>query len=233
MEMQRELGKYAFFYLNQILSPCEKTELYYDIDKIFERNHSIEQSTYVKLTKFFKNEQKLSDFKKYYVDVNSNIKELKYHILAGNQHRPEEQIKGAPKDSHHLFDEGIELYKGKVEALNGIAINYCNPEYLVLAMDKGSREINIRSSLQCRNRTVDGLKLLDDECEEWTKVLHRFDHAVGVYEEGIRSASIDAAVTKLFPKQKAETLSFDDFDSAKVLEWNHHNVEEYYTVYLN
>jgi WD40 repeat protein len=219
--MQKTLGKYAFFYLNQIMTVPERSELYTD----FEREGNMVDCTYIKFDKFFKSQNKLNLFKMYYIDGNNNLKEFKTQILAGSYHRPEESIRKAPKTFTPVFGEGIELYKGTADSVTEVAINYCNTAFMAIATDKGSREIDIRNSLRLRKRSPDGLKLLDEEMEDWDKGLHRFEQS---QQETTQPAFVSACIGKLFGKTKQVTGEFTSFDSAEVIEWSQKNYKEYY-----
>jgi len=234
IEMHMVLGNYAFFYLNQILTMPERTELYNDFEKVFDKTFNMENCTYLRFAKFFKNQAKLSEFKKFYIDANTNIKEFKVQALAGSYHRAEEVIKNAPKEywTKTLFSEGIDVYKGKLDSINGIAINYCEPEFMALATEKGSREINIKDSLMYRNRTVDGLKLLDEEVDEWAAGLKRFNKKIEEFNDTLNPSYVVACIGKLFSKPKSNVTGFTDFDPVSLLEWNQKNSEEYYFVFL-
>jgi len=223
--MQKMLGKYAFFYLNQIMTVPERSELYLDFERVFEKEGNMGNCTYIKFDKFFKSQDKLTLFKKYYIDGNDNLKEFKTQILAGTYHRPEEPIRKSPGTLTPIFGEGIELYKGIPDSVAEIAINFCNIAFMALATDKGSREINIRNSLRLRKRSPDGLKLLDEEMEDWDRGLHRFNEA---QEEIPQSAFVSACIEKLFGKMKQAPREFTNFDSAEVIEWSQKNYKEYY-----
>eukprot|EP01022_Parablepharisma_sp_SALTPOND_P016726 TRINITY_DN2521_c0_g1_i1.p2 TRINITY_DN2521_c0_g1~~TRINITY_DN2521_c0_g1_i1.p2 ORF type:complete len:623 (-),score=84.90 TRINITY_DN2521_c0_g1_i1:5592-7460(-) len=233
LEMQKVLSMYAYFYLDQILTIPERNDLYLDFEKVFEKTFTMDNCSYMKFPKFFKSQHKLQEFKKFYIDTNTNLREFRIHALAGTYHRPEEIIRGAPKDSHSLFAEGLELYKGKLDSVNGIAINCCDPEYMAIATEKGSREINIKDTLQYRNRTVDGLKLLDEEVDDWSGALHRFNKNMEEYNDNLYPSFVVACMGKLFGKPKQDSMGFTDFDSVRLLEWSQRNAEEYYFVILS
>ncbi len=231
MDMHKMLSMYAYFFLNQVLTPPERTEIYVDVEKVLEKNGAMDSGTYLKFGKFFKSQAKLTEFKKFYINVDTNVKELKINALAGDYHRPEDMLKGAPRSYHGLYQEGIDLYRGRGDVLaHEIAIDCCSGEFMALAVgQKGSREINVQKCLQFRNRSLDGLKLLDEEIDDWDTARNRFPSNIEQYSDNLRPPPIEAVVRKLFPEHKAE-FAFPDFDSVRLLEWNHRNAEEYYVV---
>ena len=204
LDMQKTLSLYAYFYLNQVLTSPERAELYLDVEKALEKNGSMEASTYLKFGKFFKSQPKLAEFKKFFINVDTNIKELKINALAGDYHRPEDNIRGAPREYHGLFQEGLDIYKarGEVQAQE-MAVDSCSGEYVAFAVGaKGSREINVQKCLQYRNRTLEGVRLLDEEIDDWDGARNRFPSNVEQYSDNLRPPPIEATVRKLFPDHK-------------------------------
>eukprot|EP00826_Nyctotherus_ovalis_P030369 TRINITY_DN2423_c0_g4_i7.p3 TRINITY_DN2423_c0_g4~~TRINITY_DN2423_c0_g4_i7.p3 ORF type:complete len:232 (+),score=97.84 TRINITY_DN2423_c0_g4_i7:979-1674(+) len=223
--MQKMLGKYTFFYLNQVMTIPERSELYTDFEKVFEKGGTMEECSYMKFDKFFKSQSKLDLFKKYYIDGSENLSEFKTQILAGTYHRPEEPIKKVPKEVTPVFSEGVDIFKAVPEAVSEIAINFCSAKLMALATDRGSREVNIRHSLLFRRRSRDGLKLQDEEAEDWNAGLHRFERA----QESPQSSFVSACIRKLLNDEE-ERGEFASFDSAEVIEWSQKNYKEYYMV---
>ena len=234
IDMQTLLQKSAFFYLNQIMAQSERSEIYMDIEKVFEKAHKMDSCAYLRIRKFFKSQEKLDDFKKFYFNSDSPLNDLKKNVFAAAHYRPKEQIKGyavGEEQQKKLCQEGMELYRGKDAILYGIAINFCNPEQLAIALEKGSREIIIHSALQYRERTVDGVHLIDPELEDWDKMLNRFEEPSKENDDKLRCAPVDAAIAKLkkIIPSKPE-FAFSNMDPVSLIEWNHRNAEEYYRV---
>lgn len=219
------LGKYTFFYLNQVMTIPERSELYTDFEKVFEKGGTMEECSYMKFDKFFKSQSKLDLFKKYYIDGSENLSEFKTQILAGTYHRPEEPVKKVPKEATPVFGEGIDVFKVVPEGVSEVAINYCSTAFMALATDRGSREVNVRHSLLFRKRSRDGLKLLDEEADDWDSGLHRFLRS----QESPQPSFVAACIKKLL-SDEGERGEFTSFDSAEVIEWSQKNYKEYYMV---
>jgi len=214
LEMQRVLNLYAYFYLNQIFSIPERTVIYLDFEKVFEKERSMEECTYMEFNKFFTTQEKLNRFKASYIKIETNIKEFKINLLAGPLHRPEEPVKNLPKSFEPLFSEGLELYKRKGDSVHDMAVNYCNPGLMVVATDKGPREIQIEHSLKYRNRTVDGLKLQDDDVDDRFRSIHKSERNHDNYDDNINPSFVVACLGKL---SSNAANKFKDFES---IQWS-------------
>lgn len=66
------------------------------------------------------------------------------------------------------------LYQYPNDVLHGVAVSSSFHEHVMVCSDRGSREINIASSLKYRLRTPDGRGLIDAEKDTWVDVMGRF-----------------------------------------------------------
>jgi hypothetical protein len=224
LEMQRVLNFYAYFYLNQIFSILERTAIYLDFEKVFEKERSMEECTYMEFNKFFITQEKLNKFKKSYIKLETNIREFKINLLAGPSHRPEEPIKNLPKSFESLFSEGLELYKRRGDSVHDMAVDYCNSGLMVVATNKGPKEIQIEYSLKYRNRTVDGLKLQDDDVDDRVRGIHQSEHNLDNYDDNLNPSFIVACLGKL---SASTNNRFKDFESIQWSSPTFHKVHNY------
>ncbi|MDR3547232.1 MAG: hypothetical protein P4M11_02960 [Candidatus Pacebacteria bacterium] len=203
LEMQKTLSTYAYFYLNQIFTSPERAELYLDVERVFEKASKMATCTYMRFGKFFKTQEKMEHFREFYVDTDTNLRELKINALAESHHRSEEMLKGVPKEYREPFQEGLDLYRGEGDVIHGMAVDYCSGEIMALALhERGSREVNIPRALRLRNRTVDGAKLLDKEVDDWLGARDHFPAIVQQFSDDIRPPMVEAVAGKLFPDRK-------------------------------
>lgn len=73
-----------------------------------------------------------------------------------------------------VFKGGVEIFRQKAE--NGISDFCLQGEMMVLALQsRGMRELNIVKTIQYRNRSTNGLELVDEELNSWYDCLHRYD----------------------------------------------------------
>ncbi len=73
-----------------------------------------------------------------------------------------------------VFKGGVEIFRQKAE--NGISDFCLQGEMMVLALQsRGIRELNIVKTIQYRNRSTNGLELVDEELNSWYDCLHRYD----------------------------------------------------------
>ncbi len=64
--------------------------------------------------------------------------------------------------------------------------------------------------------------------------MNRFNSNSGQFDDKLRAAPIEAALGSLFSESSNSLLlSFSEFDTVKLFEWNHKSVEEYYNVKLH
>jgi len=196
LEMQRVLSSYAYFYLNQVFSIPERTELYLDFERVFDKGRPMNECKYIKFNAFFINQEKLNRFKDFFIEAKTNLEEFKVNLLAGVSHRPQEPLKKAPKSYPPLFSEGIEIYKRKGNSIHDMGINYSDPELMAIATDKGSKEISILDSLRSKNRTVDGLRLQDEDIDDQHKG-NKAEYSLNDYNNTLNSSFIVACLSKL------------------------------------
>ena len=206
-DLQAFLQNYSNFYLEHILTIREREAIAEDINCIFVKSYAINYSSYLQLTHFFKKQKKLKKFAEF-TDIETYVKSLRQKVLSLVKNRPEEKAHFNISQTKDLYQDGIELYKMKGESINGFGFSSCSPELLAIGMGKGTREMNIQHSLVFRGRTDKGLKLLDEEMNNWRDTLHRFDHqllkdagtsAPNLYESAYQP--LQAALSNLFPLQ--------------------------------
>ena len=228
--MHKILSSYAYFYLNQIFSLPERYIIHSEFEKVFEKNLTIKDCSYMEFNKFFSTEAKLTRFKNYYIELGINLKDFKANVLGGIMHRPEETFRGITERVKPLFSEGVEIYKGRPHSVNGIAINYCRADQMALTTTKGSREVNIRDSLQYRRRTLDGLKLLDEESDDWVKELIRLQESSHVHDERLYPSFVTACLEKLKEQTTQNSDEFSYFEAIQAKEWCQRDCNEFFVV---
>eukprot|EP00826_Nyctotherus_ovalis_P047266 TRINITY_DN5418_c0_g1_i2.p2 TRINITY_DN5418_c0_g1~~TRINITY_DN5418_c0_g1_i2.p2 ORF type:complete len:242 (+),score=61.13 TRINITY_DN5418_c0_g1_i2:193-918(+) len=224
LEMQRVLNLYAYFYLNQIFSMPEREEVYLDFEKVFEKERHMEDCTYMEFNKFFITQDKLDKFKEFFIKAKTNLREFKVNLLAGPLHRPEEPLKNPPKSFEPLFSEGIEIYKRKGDSVYDMAVNYCNPGQMAVATEKGSREITIENSLKFKNRTVDGLKIQDEEPEDRAKGISQPEYNADNYDDNLNPSFVVACLGKLSLKSPSK---FDDLGPIEYSQWSQQDAVDF------
>ena len=230
LEFQDKICEFAFFYLNNALSQEEQMETYWDIEKVFEKNESSESTTYLNIKKFFKKETKLHDFIEFFFDNPSVINNFKSHVFVMPCVNAKEKLRKSPKNNQIIYDEGIDLYYKKDANINGIAINNIDPRFMSIALNGGSREINIKDSLLYRKRLSEGMKLIEEDFDEWGNTLRRFEGYAKESEESNNSRLNDIAI-KLFSQAKQRKTMFNcnmKFEDLKY--WNHYKTEDWFEV---
>lgn len=223
--MQQVLSSYAYFYLNQIFSLPERYAIYSEFEKVFEKNLTMKDCSYMEFNKFFNTEAKLKRFKNYYIEPGTNLKAFKTNVLGGTMHRPEETLRGV-QHLQPLFSEGVEVYKGAANSVHEVAVNYCSADLMALATAKGSREVSVRSSLQTRKRTVDGLKLIDEEPSDWAREITRFNKVQSEYNERLYPSFVVGCVGKLLGEMEGRE-EFGYLEPVEAKEWCQRDCSEF------
>lgn len=220
----------AFFYLNNALSQEEQIETYLDIEKVFEKNESFETCTFLNLKKFFKKEIKFRDFIEFFFDNPSELDVFKTHISLMPCIAAKEKLRKSPKNTSNIYEEGIDLYYKKDGNINGIAINSSDPIFMSIAMSEGSREINIKDSLLYRKHSSDGMRLADEDFEEWGNTLRRFE-GYGKESDEHQHSRLNDIAKKIFPQPKRLFAMFSSYlEIGDAKKWNHYRVVDWCTV---
>ena len=79
-------------------------------------------------------------------------------------------------DQDELLGTGIEIFKLRNEQVADFTFDHANKDMMAIGIQaKGMREISVSDTLIYRNRTKNGLEMLDEEMLSWTDCLHRYE----------------------------------------------------------
>jgi len=78
----------------------------------------------------------------------------------------------------------ISIYNRPGELLLGVGVSRARPDFVVIAGESGTRDVNVDSSMRFRERTPDGRGLVDADADSWQAVLTRFSGREAVGDEG-------------------------------------------------
>jgi hypothetical protein len=231
------LQKYSNFYLEHILTAQEREAIFDDIYCVFIKNYAINYCSYLKLSKFFTKTEKLLRFIEF-TNLKTYIESLKIKILSLTHDRPEEKSHFSITQTSELYQDGIEMFRLRNEAIHGFAIDSCDSGNLGMALSRGSREINVKHTLLYRGRTQNGFKILDEELNTWEECAHRYDNLLSVDEIRDNYSSsfnaVQGAISNLFNANENNVKrAFLPFQPNPPPEWNGRAYPEFLRVFSN
>jgi len=123
IQMETYLTNIFCYYLKYILTSNERSEMHNDIEKVFVDKYTTSFCNYLKLSKFFKSDQKANRFADF-TDMQNSIKDI-YILIKSSPNIKNIETNNIQSQiiSKSNIKEGIELFRLKETKGNGIAIN--------------------------------------------------------------------------------------------------------------
>ena len=230
IQMETYLTNIFCYYLKYILTSNERSEMHNDIEKVFVDKYTTSFCNYLKLSKFFKSDQKANRFADF-TDMQNSIKDI-YILIQSSPNIKNIETNNIQSQiiSKSNIKEGIELFRLKETKGNGIAINSCSLDNLAISTSRGLKEINIRHSLLFRTKDNNG-KLEEDDKPSWKDIYSFYKQKLEIDNAFLKEpedTSIKGIVQRLFPTQKGHSKRILSIKEEKPpLQWNGRSSQEF------